>query len=64
MFILNPAEHEFSTAHKNRIAEKITIVLALKLLDVCIYPANKCKTANNYWHFNIYEQDKLCALLS
>ena len=33
-------------------------------LNWCIYPANKYKNANNYWHFNIYEQDKFCALFS
>ena len=27
----------------------------------CIYPANKCKNANNCWHFNIYEQYKVHA---
>ena len=29
----------------------------------CIYPANKCKNANDCWYFNIYEQDKLHAQL-
>ena len=24
-----------------------------------IYPAHKCLNANNCWHFNIYEHDKL-----
>ena len=33
-------------------------------LNWCIYPANKYKNANNYSHFNINEQDKLCALFS
>ena len=23
-----------------------------------IYPAHKCKNANNCWHFYIYQQDK------
>ena len=28
-----------------------------------IYPAHKCYNANNCWHFNIYELDKLQALV-
>ena len=29
-----------------------------------IYPANKRKNINNYWHVNIYEQNKYRAQLS
>ena len=38
-------------------------VFLLKALR-CIYPANKCKNANDYWYFNIYEQNKFHAQLS
>ena len=31
----------------------------LSSAETKIYPAHKCKNANNCWHFNIYEQDKL-----
>ena len=34
-----------------------------KSLRCCIYHANNCLNANNCWHFNIYEQDKVCAQL-
>ena len=29
-----------------------------KTQKLVIYPAHKCKNANNCWHFYIYEQDK------
>ena len=35
-----------------------------KSLRCCIYHANKCLNANNCWHFDIYEQDKIRAQLS
>ena len=44
---------------------KIDISLALEPSDVVfIYPAHKCKNANNCWHSNIYERDKSHAQLS
>ena len=39
-------------------------VNCFKSLRCCIYPANKCKNANNCWHFNSYEQDTFRAQLS
>ena len=39
-------------------------VSCFKSLRCCTYHANKCKNANNCWHFNIYEQDKFRAQLS
>ena len=33
-------------------------------LRCCIYHAYKCLNANNCWHFNIYDQDKVGAQLS
>ena len=39
-------------------------VSCFKFLRCCIYHANKCKNANNCWHFNIYKQDKFRAQLS
>ena len=39
-------------------------VYCFKSLRCCIYPADKCLNANDCWHFNIYEQDKICAQLS
>ena len=39
-------------------------VSCFKTLICYIYHANKCKNANNCWHFNIYEQDKFRAQLS
>ena len=24
-----------------------------------IFPAHKCENANNFWHFNIYEREKI-----
>ena len=38
--------------------------ILLKTLRCCIYPADKCKNANNCWHFNIFEQDKFHAQFS
>ena len=30
----------------------------LNSAEHAIYPAHKCKNANNCWHFNIYKHDK------
>ena len=35
-----------------------------KFRDLNLSDANKCKNANNCWHFDIYEQDKFRAQLS
>ena len=42
---------KFQMIIKSKVVEKIS------LSDV-VYNANKCKNANNCWHFNIYEQYK------
>ena len=39
-------------------------VSSFKSLRCVFYHADKCYNDNNYWHFNIYEQDKFCAQLS
>ena len=49
-----------STEHKRQIKK----FLALCLSDVVFIMLIKCLNAINYWHFNIYEQDKFCAQLS
>ena len=54
--MLNPTMDEISTVYKNIKAK--TKILAIKLSDD-VYHANKCKNANNCWHFNIYKHDKL-----
>ena len=51
---------ELSTKFQLLIKTKIPTneeVSCFKPLGCCIYHANKCKNANNFWHFNIYEQD-------
>ena len=35
----------------------------LSSAETKIYSAHKCEDANNCWHFNIYEQDQLLALM-
>ena len=60
--MLNSIGPEISIAHKT-IMLKNKEVSCFKSLR-CIYHANKCKNANNCWHFNIYEQDKFRAQLS
>ena len=55
--MLNTAEHEISTAHKNSNTE-MNKVLDLSLSDLVFIMLINC------WHFNIYEQDKFRAQLS
>ena len=62
-FMLNSTEHDISTAYKSKIP-KSEEVSYFKTLRCGIYHANKCKNANNCWHFNINEQDKCYAQLS
>ena len=40
---------------------KFNDILRLKPSNSINYAANECKIANNFWHFNIYEQDKFHA---
>ena len=42
--------------------EKNEVRFCCSSAETKIYPAHKCENANN-WHFNIYEQDKLLALM-
>ena len=35
----------------------------LSSAETKIYPAHKCSNANICWHFNVYQQDKLQALM-
>ena len=58
---LFPCLTQLSTKFKLLIKTELPTneeVYCFKSLRCCIYHANKCKNANNCWHFNIYEQDK------
>ena len=50
-------------AHESELT-KTKKMSCFETLRCCIYPAKKCKNANNCWHFNIHVQDKLFAKLS
>ena len=43
---------------------KNTDFSCFQIFRCCILHADKCKNANNCWHYNIYEQDKFRAQLS
>ena len=58
-----------------QLSTKLQLLIKTKMLEnkdfsffralrYFIYPANIFLNANTSWHFNIYEQDKFCALLS
>ena len=51
--MLNSNQHDISSAHKNKM------LTSLQILRCCIFHANKCQNTNNYWHFNIFERDKV-----
>ena len=57
-FILNSVEHEIFNARKYKNIKKFGFFKAQIGLECYFPPAHKC------WHSNIYEQDKLHALLS
>ena len=63
--MLNSTEHEISTAHKKLKYRQIKKLGAISFLAVVfIMLINVKMPTSNYWHFNIYEQDKFCAQLS
>ena len=58
---------ELSTIFQLLIKTKVLTnveVSRFKSLMCCIHHGNKCKNANNCWHFNTYEQDKFRAQFS
>ena len=40
------------------------LLISFQTFRCCIYPANKCKNAEIFWHFYINEQDKCYAQLN
>ena len=62
LFMLNTTEHGTSNAQKTKKL-KFNDFSCFNTLKCCIYLAHKRSNANNCWHLNVYEQDKLSAQL-
>ena len=62
-FVLNSVEHEILNARMYKNIKKFGLFKAQLILE-CYFSAHKCLNANNCWHFNIYEREKVHAQLS
>ena len=56
-FMFYSDEHEILNVHKYKNIKKFSFS-GLDKLRMFFFLAHKCLNANNYWHFNIYEQEK------
>ena len=57
--MLKRVEHEILNAHKYKNIKKSNIFLGSGKPRMLFFPLINVKNANNCWHFNIYEQEKI-----